>query len=217
MKTILSEPQVNRSHWKGNADVEEMETLEKGLVVAGLEALRQTGGDALVMILLDKAENEEFAQVETMPERVPIEDYLRYRDSALEFLQDSFCMTAFQTGQIIVRSLDKEKLSQISKLIDRYRYARSKLPVIGQAAVLSAKENPGVVRATMKSDFLLSIIIENCPECRNLQREAPFCYLNQGVITEFAERFLDVQVITEETRCIALGDPVCEIEVKLTQ
>jgi predicted hydrocarbon binding protein len=192
-----------------------METIEKSLVVAGMEALRQVGGDVLVQVLLGQAGKLEFARADILGDKVPIEDYLRYRDTALDFLQESFSMTAFQTGQIVVRNIHREKESQIRKLIERFEYAQNKLPVIGQAAVLAAKENPGIVRATMRSESLLAITIENCPECRGLRKQSPFCYLNQGVISEFAERFLKLQVNTRETKCMATGDPACEIEVSL--
>jgi predicted hydrocarbon binding protein len=185
------------------------ESLEKGLVLAGLEALRQIGGEALVQVLLDQAGAHSLATFNG-DERVPIEEYLKYRDTALEFLQDSFCTTAFETGRILVRRLGREREGQVRALLAQFEHAANKLPVIGQAAVLAAKGNPGSVRAAMRGDALV-ITIENCPECRNLRREAPFCYLNQGIITEFAETHLGMRVRMEETKCMALGERSCEI------
>jgi hypothetical protein len=195
--------------------VEDMETLEKGLVVAGLESLRQIGGETLVQVLLGQSGMNNFAHLETLPDQVPLEEYLHYRDTLLEFLQESFCMIAFQTGQILMRRLNQEKGSQVKRLIEQFQYAANKLPAIGQAAVLAAKDNPGAVRAAMRSEKLMVITIDNCPECRKLKRNAPFCYLNQGLLTEFADMYLGLQVKTQETKCIAMGDACCEVEVTL--
>ena len=195
--------------------MENMETLEKGLVVAGLEALRQIGGEMLVHALFEQSEMMNFTRPETLPEQVPLNEYLRYRDTLLEFLQESFCMMAFQTGQILMRHLNQEKGTQVKRLIDQFQYAANKLPAIGQAAVLAARDNPGVVRATMRGEALLVITIDHCPECRQLRRNTPFCYLNQGLITEFADIYMGLRVKTQETKCIALGDSVCEVEVSL--
>lgn len=186
------------------------ETLERAFVLAGFDAVRAVGGDALVQILLSQAGTEDLAEG---TERVPLERYLRYRDVAVDFLGAGFCATAFETGRLLVRSLPPEKARDVEKLLDQFARAASKLPAIGQAAVLAAKDAPGVVRATMKDPKTLLITIDACPECRGLTRETPFCYLNQGVITEFAERHLGLAVGTRETRCMATGDPRCEIEV----
>lgn len=193
----------------------DMETLEKGLVVAGLEALRQIGGDLLVQALFEQSEVVNFTRPETLPDDVPLDAYLRYRDTLLEYLQESFCMMAFQTGQILMRNLNQEKGNQVKRLIEQFQYAANKLPAIGQAAVLAAKNNPGVVRAQMRGDALLVISIDRCPECRKLRRDTPFCYLNQGLITEFADIYMGLRVKTQETKCMALGDALCEVEVSL--
>lgn len=190
------------------------ETLERGLVLAGLEALREVGGDPLVGVVLGLVGGLDLADAGSS-DRVPLDVYLRYRDGVLDLLQESFSATAFNTGRLLVKSLKHQKESQIRALIDQFKHAANKLPLIGQAAVLAAKGNPGTVRAALKSDSLLSITIEDCPECRNLQRRTPFCYLNQGVITEFAESYLSLGVETRETRCIAVGGPLCEIQVTL--
>jgi len=193
----------------------EGESLEKQLVVAGLDALREVGGDALVEVILSQAGEAGLAYSDSLEERIPLDQYLHYRDTVLDFLGDSFSSTAFETGRLLVRTLKHEREGQIKALIAQFRHAPNQLPAIGQVAVLAAKGNPGTVRASMKGDDLLVITIANCPECRQLKRATPFCYLNQGVITEFAEAHLGLEVQTEETRCMALGDAQCEIEVRL--
>lgn len=195
--------------------LEEVETLEKELVVAAMDALREIGGEDLVQVLLWQADRLDFASAETLSDRVPVEQFLQYRDTAIDFLQASFCATAFQAGQHLLKNLQSDKVEQVKKLIGQFKYSANKLPAIGQAAVLAAKGNPGIVRATMKNKDLLVVTIENCPECRNLQADGPFCYINQGVITEFAEKYLNLQVQTEEVKCSAMGDPACEIEVSI--
>jgi predicted hydrocarbon binding protein len=112
-----------------------------------------------------------------------------------------------------VRKLERERPPQITWLLEQYKHAANQLPLIGQAAVLAAKDNPGKVTAKMASKDVLLIAIERCPECRGLTRQSPFCYINQGVISEFASLFLGLHVATKETRCMALGHPRCEIEV----
>jgi predicted hydrocarbon binding protein len=191
------------------------ESLDKGLVLAGLDALREIGGDALVNVMLSQSGTEAFASADSLAQRVPIEDYVRYRNTAIDFLGDSFGHTAFQTGRILARRLRHENEAQMRALLTQFAHAKNKLPVVGQAAVLAAKGSPGTVKATMRTDVLLVITIENCPECRNLKRETPFCFLNQGLITEFAEGQLGMPVKTEETKCSALGSRTCEIEVTL--
>jgi predicted hydrocarbon binding protein len=193
----------------------EAEGLERGLVVAGLNALREVGGEALVQIILGQVGSLSFSETGADTDRVPLEDYLTYRDTVLEFLGDSFSTTAFETGRQLVRSLKHQKQAQVVALVGQFRHAKNKLPLIGQAAVLAAKGNPGTVRAAMKGTDTLVITIAACPECRRLQRSSPFCYLNQGVITEFAEAHLGLAVSTRETRCMAMSDPHCEIEVTL--
>ena len=188
------------------------ETIERRLLLGGVEAVRQLGGDALVQILLRSGQNFED---ESAPARVPLADYLRYRDAALDFLQETFCATAFETGRILARSLIGEHEAQLRGLVSQFAEAPNKLPLIGQAAVLGARGNPGNVRATMRGAELLVILIENCPECRGLARDAPFCYLNQGLITELAERCLGLRVEAEETSCMATGGRACEIHVGL--
>jgi predicted hydrocarbon binding protein len=190
------------------------ESIEKGLVLAGLEALRGIGGEELVQVLLGVAGKPEFARAEGLPERIPVADYLQLRDTLLEFLQESFSATAFKMGQVLVRDLQHGKQAkEVGRLVEHFKFARNKLPVIGQAAVLASKGNPGSVSAAMRDDSVLVIVIQNCPECRGLRRDAPVCYVNQGVVTEFAKAFLGLEVKTEETRCMALGHPSCEIEV----
>jgi predicted hydrocarbon binding protein len=189
------------------------ESLQAGLVRAGFEALRQIGGDALVQILLAQAGELGLDDLATGELRIPIEQYLRYRDAALDFLGNSFASTAFETGKILVQKLENERPPGITWLLEQYKHAANQLPLIGQVAVLAAKDNPGKVTAKMKSKDVLLITIERCPECRGLRRESPFCFLNQGVISEFASLFLNLQVVTNETRCMAVGDERCEIEV----
>lgn len=198
----------------GESQLPQSESLDAGLVMAGFDALRLIGGDALVQILLAHAGEVGLDdQAAAGDKRIPIEQYLRYRDAALDFLGDTFGMTAFETGKNLVRQLEKDRPPQITWLLDQYKHAANQLPLIGQAAVLAAKDNPGRVTAKMKSKDVLLIAIERCPECRGLKRETPFCYINQGVISEFASLFLNLQVVTHETRCMALGDERCEIEV----
>jgi predicted hydrocarbon binding protein len=188
------------------------QTLEKRLVAAGLDALREIGGEALVQVLLTQAGTPDIA-AGSVTERVPLADYLRYRDTAIDFLRESFCGTAFETGKLLARSLRRDNEAQLRALLTTYGNTASKLPLIGQAAVLGARNNPGVVRAAMRDENLLVITIEDCPECRGLKRDAPFCFLNQGLITELAEGDLGLKVRTEETKCIAMGDRQCEIQV----
>jgi predicted hydrocarbon binding protein len=195
----------------------EQESLQAGLVRAGFEALRQIGGEALVQILLAQAGELGLDDLASSKTRIPIEQYLRYRDAALDFLGDSFAATSFETGKIVVRTLEHEQPQQLRWLLDQYKHAASQLPLIGQAAVLAAKDNPGKVTAKMASKDVLHIIIEHCPECRGLRRTTPFCYINQGVISEFASLFLNLQVATKETRCMATGDERCEIEVVVAE
>jgi predicted hydrocarbon binding protein len=189
------------------------EILQAGLVRAGFDALRQIGGEALVQIVLAQAGEVGLDELVSADARIPIEQYLRYRDAALDFLGDSFASTAFETGKNLVRKLENERQQQMVWLLDQYKHAANQLPLIGQAAVLAAKDNPGKVTAKMKSKDVLLITIERCPECRGLSRHTPFCYINQGVISEFASSSLELQVVTRETRCMAMGDERCEIEV----
>jgi hypothetical protein len=188
--------------------------LERRLLLAGLDALRQIGGDALVQVLLAQVGKPELAEADGNT-RVPLEDYLRYRDAALGLLQDSFSSTAFETGRILARKVRRENEGQLRTLLAQFDHAANKLPLIGQAAVLGAQGNPGVVRASMRDPDHLVLSIERCPECRGLRRSQPFCYLNQGMVAEFAADSLRLHVDTEETRCIAMGDRTCEIQVSL--
>ena len=191
------------------------ETLDKGLFIAGLDAVREIGGQELAQLLLEQAGQAEFGHNELLPDRITIDQYIRFRDTALEFLQESYRMTAFNTGRLLTRKLKAEKGNEIEMLVQAFGYAKNRLPVIGQAAVLASKENPGTVHAEMRDTDVLSLTIEDCPECRGLKEKTPFCYLNQGVIAEFAEAYLDLHVVTQEKNCIALGDAVCEIEVRI--
>jgi hypothetical protein len=125
------------------------ETLERRLLLAGLDALRQIGGDALVQVLLTQAGKPELAEAGGAV-RVPLDDYLRYRDSALGLLHESFSSTAFETGRILARRLRRENEGQVRALVASFDHAPNKLPLIGQAAVLAAQDNPGVVRAAMR-------------------------------------------------------------------
>jgi hypothetical protein len=188
------------------------QTLEKRLVVAGLEALRELGGEALVQILLSQAGTPDIARG-SAHERVPLDEYLRYRDAAIDFLRESFCGMAFETGRLVARSMRRDHDDPIRALLTNDGDAASKLPLLGQAAVLGARKYSGAVRAAMRGDDLLVVTIENCPECRGLKRDTPFCFLNQGLITELAEGDLGLRVKTEETKCIAMGDRQCEIQV----
>jgi predicted hydrocarbon binding protein len=188
------------------------QTLEKRLVAAGLDALREIGGEALVQVLLAQAGTPDIAEGNAN-ERIPLDEYLRYRDTAIDFLRESFCGTAFETGRLLARSLWRDNEAQMQALLSSYGDTASKLPLIGQAAVLGARNNPGVVRAAMRGDNLLVITIDDWPECRGLKRETPFCFLNQGLITELAEGDLGLRIKTEEAKCIAMGDRQCEIQV----
>jgi predicted hydrocarbon binding protein len=147
---------------------------------------------------------------------VQIVDYLRYRDAALEYLGERFNDVAFETGRALVRNLRHRKLDEVRGLLETVHETGSRLPLVGQAAVLAAAGNPGIVRARMRDDSHLLITIGQCPECRGLQRAAPFCFLNQGIITEFAGRYLDLRVKTDEIECMAQGAAACEIEVALS-
>jgi predicted hydrocarbon binding protein len=189
------------------------ESLQAGLVRAGFDALRLIGGEALVQIVLAQAGETGLDELVSADARIPIEQYLRYRDAALDFLGDSFASTAFETGKNLVRALENDRQRQMTWLLEQYKHAANHLPLIGQAAVLAAEGNPGKVTAKMKTKDVLLITIEHCPECRGLRRHSPFCYINQGVISEFAASSLGLSVITREMRCMAMGDERCEIEV----
>ena len=189
------------------------ETLAKDLVLAGLESVRQLGGEDLVQMLLERPGMPDLGGAQMMDERVPLDFYLQYRDAALDFFQDAYALTAFQTGIQMVENLENgAQRHQLQMLVKRFRHTANPLLLLGQAAVLAAEGNPGKVRATADRGGLV-LSIENCPECRGLRHSAPICYLNQGVATEFARRFLNIEVRTSEVRCSALGDPCCEIRV----
>jgi len=196
-------------------DVNARESLETGLVLAGLDALRQIGGDEMMRRIVGQATLVGLSDEDGEENGIPIVDYLRYRNTALELLGDTFQAIAFETGRTLVRNLQHRKVDEIRSLVDRLGQTENKLFLIGQAAVLAAKENPGVVRAAFPTDSVLAITIEECPECRGLRRRTPFCFLNQGIITEFAERYLGVKVSTVETKCMAQGSPFCLTEVSL--
>jgi predicted hydrocarbon binding protein len=166
--------------------------------------------------MLTQAGKPELAE-EDGAARVPLDDYLRYRDVALDLLHESFSSTAFETGRILARRLRRENEDQVRALVAGFDHAPSKLPLIGQAAVLGAQGNPGVVRAAMRDPDHLVVTIERCPECRGLRRPSPFCFLNQGLITEFAADSLRVRVDTRETQCLAVGDGACEIHVSIRE
>jgi predicted hydrocarbon binding protein len=191
------------------------ETLEAGLVLAGFDALRQIEGGAVLRAIMDQALVPALVDAQSQASRVPIVDYLRYRDAALDYLGESFHAVAFEAGRTLVRNLRHKRLEEVQALIARFRGAGSPLPLIGQAAVLAARGSPGVVRADMTDGAHLSIVIEQCPECRDLQRATPFCFLNQGIVTEFAQRHLGAAVATRETACMAQGAAACQIEVTL--
>jgi predicted hydrocarbon binding protein len=195
-------------------DVNALENLETGLVLAGLDALRQIGGDEMMRRIVGQATLVGLSDEEGEP-GVPIVDYLRYRNTALELLGDTFQTIAFETGRTLVRNLRHRKVDEIRALVQTLGQTENKLFLIGQAAVLAAKENPGIVRASFPSESVLAITIEECPECRGLRRRMPFCFLNQGIITEFADRYLGVKVLTVETKCMAQGSPFCQTEVSL--
>lgn len=186
--------------------------MEKRLVLAGLDALREIGGEALVQVLLTQAGTPDIARG-SASERLPLDQYLRYRDTAIDFLRESFCGTAFETGRLLARSLRGDNEDELRALVASYGDTASKLPLIGQAVVLGARNTSGVVRAAMRGDHLLVITIEDCPECRGLKRDSPFCFLSQGLVTELAAGDLGVEVETHETKCIAMGDRQCEIQV----
>lgn len=189
------------------------ESLERGVVLAGLDALRQLKGDAFVRVILGQAVAQDRTGRDTVSSRGPIVDYLRYRDTIMDYVGDGFGDVAFETGRTLVRNLRHRKVDEIRALIGHLGSAPSRLAVIGQAAMLAARDNPGIVRAAMEDDALLVVTILKCPECCGLKRQAPFCFLNQGIITEFAARYLGVRVRTQETACIAVGAPFCRIEV----
>jgi hypothetical protein len=192
------------------------ETLERRLLLTGLDALRQIGGDALVQVLLTQAGKPELAEADGAA-RVPLDDYFRYRDAALGLLHESFSSTAFGTGRILARRLRRENEGQVRALVASFDHAPTKLLLIAQAALLVAHGNPGVVRTAMRDPHHLVITIEQCPECRGLRRSSAFCFLNQGLISEFAADSLRLGVDTRETRCIAVGDAVCETQVSLRE
>jgi divinyl protochlorophyllide a 8-vinyl-reductase len=196
--------------------VNEAESLERGLVLAALDALRQVEGDAIVRVILERAAASDLEGAEAR-RRVPFVDYLRYRDAAVDCLGESFRRVAFETGRTLVRNLNHRKIEEVGALIRGLGAAASKLTVIGQAAVLAAAGNPGEVRASQIADTHLVLTISDCPECRGLEHPTPFCFLNQGIVTEFARRYLDAVVRTEETACAAMGAPACRIEVWLSQ
>ena len=194
------------------APMNDAESLERGLVLAGLDALRQLKGDAVVRTVLGRAMTQDRTHRDN-GSRVPLVDYLRYRDAVMDQIGDGFGDLAFETGRTLVRNLRHRRVDELRVLVAHLGNTPSRLAVIGQAAVLAARDNPGVVRAVMDGDALLAVTILKCPECRGLKRETPFCFLNQGIITEFAGRYLGVRVRTQEAACIAAGAPFCRIEV----
>ncbi|MFQ5839900.1 MAG: V4R domain-containing protein [Candidatus Methylomirabilales bacterium] len=189
------------------------EFLDRELMATALSALKTMGGENLLRIVTQEAGRPEFAAPERLPTRIPIEDFFLLRDKALQTMGKGFQTWSFLVGQGLLRNLKPEKVEAIRQLVDKSKYAMNELALIGQAAVLGATGSPGSVKTSLDRDRLL-IQIQNCPECRGLQRQAsPFCFINQGVLTEFARRYLDTEVKTSETKCAAMGDPYCEIEV----
>lgn len=190
------------------------ETLEARLLVGCLEAVRQIGGEALVQVVLTQYGRTKFASDTTKP-RVPLAHYLRFRDTALEFLQDSFYAASLELGRIQAKALASEHHASLSALSLQFAHAPNRLPILGQAAVLATRGNPGLVKAAMRDPDQLTLTIERCFECRGLKRQKPFCFLHQGLLSAFAESALGLKIRMEETRCLATGGPACEIQLVL--
>ncbi|MFQ5882445.1 MAG: V4R domain-containing protein [Candidatus Methylomirabilales bacterium] len=189
------------------------EFLDRELIATAISALKTIGGENLLRIVTQEAGKPEFTTPEQLPARIPIQDFFLLRDKAFQTMGKGFQTWSFLVGQGLLRNLKHEKVEAINQLVDKSKYAMNELAMIGQAAVLAATGNPGSVKTSLGPDKLL-IQIHNCPECRGLNQQAmPFCFINQGMLTEFARRYLSTEVKTRETKCAAMSDPYCEIEV----
>ncbi len=73
---------------------------------------------------------------------------------------------------------------------------------------------PEIVEFSEEPPYL-KIRLQNSIECE-LGRGAgkPFSHYVRGMITGYASELLQRDLLAEETRCIAMGDPYCEFEVK---
>ncbi|MFQ5839252.1 MAG: V4R domain-containing protein [Candidatus Methylomirabilales bacterium] len=188
------------------------ESIEKGLVLSAIAALKSVGGDTLVSILFGADDPFSPANIERLPERIPLVEFLRLRDQAIDLLGQSFAGTALQAGREMVKHIPAEKTAFLEQLIRTSRHTLGDLGILGQVALLASQGNPGTVRPSVDREGLL-LRLENCPECRALRWGTPFCFINQGILTEFARRYLNLAVSTTETQCMAMGAPFCAIRI----
>ncbi len=188
------------------------ESIEKGLVLSAITALKGVGGDTLVSILFGAEDPFAPANLERLPDRIPLSEFLRLRDRAIDLLGRSFAGTALSAGREMIKHVPAEKAALLEQLIRTSRHTLGDLAVLGQAALLASQGNPGTVRPSMDREGLL-LRLENCPECRSLSWETPFCFINQGIVTEFAKRYLNLEVSTTETQCMAMGASFCVIRI----
>jgi predicted hydrocarbon binding protein len=148
--------------------------------------------------------------------RVPLSHYIRLRDAALDFFGQGFQKVAFETGRLLVRNIDGVRQDLVDRLLSQYAGVAQPLEPLRQVASIAAQGNPGRIGTRIDSAGTLHVIIDDCPECRRISSSAPFCSLNQGMLSEFAARYLSLSVTTKETRCMASGDESCEVEVALS-
>ncbi len=61
----------------------------------------------------------------------------------------------------------------------------------------------------------LKVRIYNCIECElSGSANRSFSHFIRGIIAGYASRLFNREMFAEETRCLAMGDPYCEFEVK---
>lgn len=186
--------------------------VEPWLFTAVVDAVRQIGGDAFVAVVSNHAGGGDIPR--HPEERVPLAEYLSWRDAALHFLGDSFHAVAFEAGRMLGRRQRRNGRDELEALCQQLTPGYDKLLFLGQATVVAARKHPGRIRCLRQGTDELVVTINACLECRGLRWQRPSCGLYLGLVTELAEGFLGLKVAARETACIAIGDSLCQIEVR---
>jgi len=73
---------------------------------------------------------------------------------------------------------------------------------------------PEILELRMDPPYLRERL-HRCIECElGRGSNRPFSHFVRGIIAGYASELFKINMIAEETRCIAIGDPYCEFEVK---
>jgi len=191
------------------------EKITKNFLIYFCNSLREICGENVAKIILRKAGMEEYLDINEeygFEVLIPLEDFIRVRDSAREILGRSTNGVMYQAG---LNVSTRVKIGKVGRMIISFASKFSNpLDLIEKGAKFSTKYHPSTIEFKRLGNTLY-IIIKNCYECKGLRTNEPSCYMIKGFVEGIVKRLLNKEITMNEIECSAMGAPHCKFKISV--